>query len=230
LNYDAIIFDIDGTLIDYDYAQYSAVNNLLESLSWKSNTKPLIKDAFELWYKEKFEISNRPDSNDIGFYDQQRIILENFLAHYGIIANSTKLAETLIEDYKSSWRVYPDVLECLFQYEDIPMHIISNGNSEFQRLKLTNTGIDKYFDEVLISGDIGIKKPDIRIFQTLSEQINVNTDKLIYIGDRIEVDAKASSDAGMLGIWINRKRISVDKTPKLIKQIFSLNELDEIIK
>ena len=88
MNYDAIIFDIDGTLIDYDYAQYSAVNNLLESLSWKSNTKPSIKDAFQLWYKEKLDISNRPDSNDMGFYDQQKIILENFLAHYGIITDS----------------------------------------------------------------------------------------------------------------------------------------------
>ena len=230
MKYDAIIFDIDGTLIDYDLSQYLTLIKLLESLSWKSNTKPSIKEAFQLWSKEKLEIYNRPDSNDIGFYEQQKIILENFLAHYGIITNSTKLSKNLIEDYKSSWRLYPDVLECLFQYEDIPMHIISNGNSEFQRLKLTNTGIDKYFDEILISGDIGIKKPDIRIFQTLSEKINVNTDKLIYIGDRIEVDAKASSDAGMLGIWINRKRISVDKTPKLIKQIFSLNELDEIIK
>ena len=230
MKYDAIVFDIDGTLIDYDYSQYLALSGLIDYIPWKSDQIPDEKEIFEIWFKEKLEIYKRPDSNKIGFYDQQKIILENFLAHFGILSNSTKLAEILFDNYKNSWRLYPDVMSCLLKYSDIPLHIISNGDSDFQRLKLTNTGIENHFDEILISGDIGIKKPDIKIYETLIDRINCKPDKLIYIGDRLEVDAVASSDAGMLGIWINRKRRLEKKLPKSIVEIYSLSQLSQIIK
>ena len=85
------------------------------------------------------------------------------------------------------------------------------------------------FEEILISGDIGIKKPDIKIYETLIDRINCKPDKLIYIGDRLEVDAVASSDAGMLGIWINRKRRLEKKLPKSIVEIYSLSQLSQIM-
>ena len=239
MKYKAIVFDIDGTLIDYDYSQYLALSKLMNIIPWKSEQKPDDNAAFDIWFKEKFEVYKRPDSNEIGFYDQQKIILENFLAYYGIISNSAKLSDQLIDNYKSSWRLYPDVMECLLKYKDIPLHIISNGNSDFQRLKLTNTGIETYFVEILISGDIGIKKPDSQIFTTMSERLNLEPQNLIYIGDRLDVDAVAANDAGMKGVWINRKR-SADKKlmgsysennlPKNISEIYSLAHLDEIIK
>ena len=230
MKYDAIVFDIDGTLIDYDYSQYLALSGLMNYIPWKSNSKPNEKEIFEIWFKEKLEVYKRPDSNEIGFYDQQKIVLENFLAHFGILSNSTKLSEKLFDNYKSSWRLYPDVMSCLLKYSNIPLHIISNGNSDFQRLKLTNTGIENYFDEILISGDIGIKKPDSKIFETLIDNLNCKPEKLIYIGDRLEVDAVASSNTGMLGIWINRKRKLEEKLPKSIVEIYSLSQLSQIIK
>ena len=69
--------------------------------------------------------------------------------------------------------------------------------------------------------------------------LNLEPQNLIYIGDRLDVDAVASNDSGMKGVWINRKR-SADKKlmgsysennlPKNISEIYSLSHLDEIIK
>ncbi len=229
MNYESIIFDIDGTLIDYDYSQYYALDKLLDIIPWNKVERPITKDVFDFWYKEKNEFYNRPDSNKINQYDQQKIILENVLANWKIIVDSTQLTNRLFDIYETSWRAYPDVLECLFNINKYKLCIISNGDSKFQRLKLTKTGLERYFSEILISGDIKIKKPNSKIYQTMSDKINIPIDKCVYIGDRLDFDAIGSSDAGMLGVWLNRKNITDKKIPKKVKMITSLQQLTPLL-
>ena len=229
MKYEAIIFDIDGTLIDYDYAQYQTLDKLLDIIPWNNSTRPMTKEVFEYWYKEKNEFYTRPDSNKVNQYEQQKIILENVLANWKIIVDSTQLTNTLFDIYETTWRAYPDVLECLFKLNEYKLCVISNGDSKFQRLKLTKTGLDRYFSEVLVSGDIKIKKPDSKIFQTMSDNINIRLDKCVYIGDRLDFDAIGSSDAGMLGVWLTRKNIIGKKIPKNVKTIASLQQLTPLL-
>ena len=229
MKYEAIIFDIDGTLIDYDYAQYQTLDKLLDIIPWNNSTRPMTKEVFEYWYKEKNEFYTRPDSNKVNQYEQQKIILENVLANWKIIVDSTQLTNTLFDIYETSWRAYPDVLECLFKLNEYKLCVISNGDSKFQRLKLTKTGLDRYFSEVLVSGDIKIKKPNSKIFQTMSDNINIPLNKCVYIGDRLDFDAIGSSDAGMLGVWLNRKNIIGKKIPKNVKTIASLQQLTPLL-
>ena len=198
-------------------------------IAWNKVERPITKDVFDFWYKEKNEFYNRPDSNKINQYDQQKIILENVLANWKIIVDSTQLTHRLFDIYETSWRAYPDVLECLFNINKYKLCIISNGDSKFQRLKLTKTGLERYFSEILISGDIKIKKPNSKIYQTMSDKINIPIDKCVYIGDRLDFDAIGSSDAGMLGVWLNRKNITDKKIPKKVKMIASLQQLTPLL-
>ena len=90
------------------------------------------------------------------------------------------------------------------------------------------TGLDfRSGDRIIEVGCVELKN-FIPTGKTL--QFYCKPDKLIYIGDRLEVDAVASSDAGMLGIWINRKRRLEKKLPKSIVEIYSLTQLSQIIK
>ena len=96
-------------------------------------------------------------------------------------------------------------------------------------MKLTKTGLDRYFSEILISGDINIKKPNPKIYTTMSDNINISLDKCVYIGDRLDFDAIGSSEAGMLGVWLNRKNIPGNKIPKSVKTITSLQQLTSLV-
>ena len=81
----------------------------------------------------------------------------------------------------------------------------------------------------MVSGDIKIKKPDPKIYQTMSDKINISLEKCVYIGDRLDFDAIGSSDAGMLGVWLNRKNITGKKIPKNVKTITSLQQLTPLL-
>ena len=50
MKYKAIVFDIDGTLIDYDYSQYLALSKLMNIIPWKSEQKPDDNAAFDIWF------------------------------------------------------------------------------------------------------------------------------------------------------------------------------------
>ena len=81
----------------------------------------------------------------------------------------------------------------------------------------------------MVSGDIKIKKPDPKIYQTMSDKINISLEKCVYIGDRLDFDAIGASDAGLLGVWLNRKNITGEKIPKKVKTITSLQQLTPLL-
>ena len=62
---------------------------------------------------------------------------------------------------------------------------------------LSKHGLTPYFDSVVISGEVGIKKPDPRIFDTAFEQTGMKPEEVIYVGDT-EDDVKAARAAGIM--------------------------------
>ena len=103
--------------------------------------------------------------------------------------------------------VYKDLLESLHQ-RGCPVGVLTNGPSDRQRGKIQAMGLWKYFREenVLASGDIGIIKPDPRIFRAFEEKTGLPPDKLWMVGDSFESDIAGASDAGWHTVWINRKQ------------------------
>ena len=77
---------------------------------------------------------------------------------------------------------------------DHPPHV----HSVLSKLNLT-----PYFDSVVISAEVGIKKPDPRIFDTALEQTGIKPEEVLYVGDT-EDDTKAARAAGMVPILIQR--------------------------
>ncbi len=81
--------------------------------------------------------------------------------------------------------------------------ILSNGNSEGQRLKIERSAnLQDYFEMILISGDVGIHKPDIRIFQLAAERMGLKPEECAYVGDTYGNDILGAHNAGMLPIWM----------------------------
>lgn len=80
---------------------------------------------------------------------------------------------------------------------------VTNGVSSLQNTKLDTAGIRELFDVVVVSGDIGIYKPDRRIFDEAARRAGVENERVLFVGDHPINDIKGALGAGMKAIRMN---------------------------
>lgn len=83
------------------------------------------------------------------------------------------------------------------------MGLLSNGFKEVQHRKLCSGGIASYFDTLVLSDDIGINKPDPRIFGYALECAGVSAAESVLIGDNPLTDVAGALGAGWSAVWFN---------------------------
>lgn len=209
----AVFFDLDGTLLDRNA---SLVN--------------FISDQYERYIKElslinKQHFMNRFIDLDCRGYVWKDRVYSQLLLELKITGlNWGELLEDYLLSFKHSCFPFRNVQKVLgtLRQMDIKLGLISNGKRQFQRDNLNALGIAEYFDTILISEEVGLRKPDPLIFQMGLDHLSVSAAESIFVGDHPEHDVKAARDAGMLGIW---KR---DEYWTEAEADFTINELFEI--
>jgi putative hydrolase of the HAD superfamily len=105
---------------------------------------------------------------------------------------------------------------------------VTNGAPDLQREKLEGVGLVPYFTIITISGEVGIGKPDPRIFAHTLTRLDVPPTEAVMVGNDLTRDIRGARQAGIPGIWVNRTGTAVvaADTP-LDAQITSLLELGQ---
>ena len=80
---------------------------------------------------------------------------------------------------------------------------ITNGVSSLQNIKLDTAGIREMFDVVVVSGDIGIYKPDRRIFDEAIRRAGIENSQALYVGDHPVNDIQGALGADMKAVRMN---------------------------
>lgn len=83
----------------------------------------------------------------------------------------------------------------------------TNGPPDIQRLKLSRSGLAECFDQVVISGETGIGKPDPRVFLLAAERLGTAAADTIMVGDSWERDVVGAARAGMRAVWLSGGRV-----------------------
>ena len=103
------------------------------------------------------------------------------------------------------------------------LHIISNGFKETTLTKMELCALNPYFENVIISEDVGVNKPDPKIFSYALDIAKANIAESIMIGDSLEADIYGAQNFGMEAIFFNPLRL--EKPTDVSRQIFHLQEL-----
>lgn len=82
--------------------------------------------------------------------------------------------------------------------------IVSNNLLDEQRQKLRDCGLDGYIDALVVSEEVGISKPDPRIFRVALERLDCEAEQAVMIGDSWGADVVGAAAAGIRAIWFNR--------------------------
>jgi|SRR4051812_3598088 HAD superfamily hydrolase (TIGR01549 family) len=83
--------------------------------------------------------------------------------------------------------------------------IVTNGEADMQAAKIEQLGVAPLFDAICISGELGVRKPDARIFALAIERCGGDGAGAWMVGDG-EVDVEGAHRAGLHSVWLHRGR------------------------
>jgi len=111
--------------------------------------------------------------------------------------------KTYLVAYEAAWRSVPDAEPCLGTLRRVAQIAVpSNGNQGQQEEKVSRTGLGRYIDVVLTSDQLGVAKPDRRVFELTCGRLGVPT-RAPDVGDQLKADALAATAAGLREIGLN---------------------------
>ena len=216
----AILFDIDGTLLDHDAAERAGTI----ALHRKTKSRLPVDEFRSRWSAALEHHFERYLQGYITYEEQGRSRVREVIdGSLSDVAADRTYAEYLRE-YEQAWSLFPDVLPCLDRLSRRRLGIISNGLASEQTRKLVSMGIDARFQAIVISGDWGYAKPSAEIFELGCVAINEKPANVIYVGNNYESDARAARDAGLLGVWIDRYGLATEHhVPPIISTLGELH-------
>lgn len=188
----AVLFDLDGTLLDRDKSLELFINHQYDRLYESLSHIPK-----EQYIARFIELDNR------GYVWKDKVYQQ--LADEFDIASITweELLQDYLDEFKHHCVGFPKIREMLENLKDnnIALGMITNGYGQFQMENIKALNIEKYFDVILISEWEGIKKPNPKIFMNALKKLNVEPSESVFIGDHPENDVKATQNLGIKGIW-----------------------------
>ena len=216
----AILFDLDDTLVDHSSAYIGAT----EALHARVPTSLSLEQFSAAWTASMRRHFDRYVAGEIS-YDEQRRNRVREVIDEGLSDDAVdEIFWEYLSSYEARWALFPDVEAAL---DEVSLRhrlgIVTNGQPAQQRRKLERTGILDRFACVVISEDVGVPKPDPRIFLNACSLLGDEPKHSFMIGDHYDLDVMGARRAGMIGIWLDRARVAtaVHEHP----MIGSLNEL-----
>lgn len=198
-----IFFDLDHTLWDFEKNSDLAFQKVFKKQSIDIDIdiflevyKPLNLKYWRLYREEKVtkkelrygRLKNTFDAINYNISDTLIDIIAieyiEFLPHFNYLFEGTfEILNYLKEKYK--------------------LHIITNGFEEIQAKKMESSKIIDYFDVIITSESVGVKKPNPKVFYHALEVANANKENSIMIGDSIEADINGAMNIGIKAIHCN---------------------------
>jgi putative hydrolase of the HAD superfamily len=139
--------------------------------------------------------------------------------------------------YESHWILFPQTHSALRKIRALGVRLamISNASDEENvRRMLATHRLEKYFDPIVISAAIGIRKPDARAFQTVLKVWNLPARDIAMVGDQLGMDILGAKQLGMRTIWLCTEEESPSNKPFLGKvsadaQVKTIGEVTAIL-
>lgn len=223
----AIIFDVDDTLYDQVIPFKKAIEK-----NFPNNNIDIDKlyEMSRRFSDEVFELTERGEMNLENMHIYR---IQEAFKYFGTTISQEE-ARTFQKDYQNNQKeitLLPDIQDSFdfVSKQHITMGIITNGPIEHQKNKIKQLGLEKWIQKsnMFISSEVGIAKPDVRLFELVQKKMNLVPSETYYIGDSFENDVVGASNAGWNTIWINRK--NKKNSNKDVNPNFIVNEQNDII-
>jgi putative hydrolase of the HAD superfamily len=220
------LFDLDDTLLD----DLAAKNHYMPKLY--NHFNHLIKYDEQTFYKAWLEAvpkyHKKYTDGKMTFEEQRAARVKDAFGDWTLSNGVVKDVVRAFDQYfKEGWKPFRDTISTLECLADYRKGIVTNGSLKQQNEKINAIGIRKYFDCIIISEEVGISKPDEKIFRMACNQLTCSPSDCFFIGDSWETDVVGSYKAAMKPVWFNRHKKEI---PLQLDGLFVIQELKDIKK
>ena len=196
----AITFDLDGTLAhgSLDSEKYrKALIKYLNEIGYSGGNDELNKAHLTMLERQKKSQARRIELR----FD---LLYSDLLYNLGLGITQERL-ENIEDLYNRFFKIdiVPGVKDML---EDLSkkykLGIVANAITKVSRIALEKLDLSKYFDCIVLSRDLGARKPDPEIFIYALRSMWIKGNEAVHVGDSLENDVQGAKDAGMMTVWI----------------------------
>ncbi|HOE38049.1 MAG TPA: YjjG family noncanonical pyrimidine nucleotidase [Bacteroidales bacterium] len=224
----SVLIDLDKTLWDFD----TNSNETIEELFYKFKADKYC--SFSDYIKKYREINNQLWEDYRNAKLEKDILIWSryylSLKHFGL--DNKELAQEMGQQYlklsPTKTKLIPNSIEILeYLQKKYKIYLVTNGFIEVQYTKVRNCKIEKYFDRIFTSEEVGYNKPHQLFFDFVLKNTYSTPENSIMIGDDINVDIIGAAEKGIKTIWCNFNNETSDFKPDF--EVKNLLEIKNIL-
>ncbi len=223
-NFDVVLWDVDGTLLNFSEAEKAAIRSLFSEFGLGECTDEMLS---------RYSDINRKYWNRLerGEMTKPEILVGRFAEFFAAEGIEPSLCKRFNEAYQL--RLGDTIVFCDNSKElaaslagKVRQYVVSNGTVAAQTKKLKNSGFDKLMDGVFLSEEVGYEKPAKGFFDCVFEEIGpLDKDRVLIVGDSLTSDIAGGACAGIRTCWYNPGGSVNDTEARVDFEIRDLNEV-----
>ena len=196
------VFDLYGTLVDIWTDE--SLPELWEGVASLIGDGEEMADEVRAEYIALCKEKKQSEYHEINLLE----VFEDMLSRRGV---ATSVAPDLAFEVRRMSMVYINAFEgvgeMLKKLRGVGrVYLLSNAQSCFTLEELRTTGLYDLFDGILISSDVGVKKPSPEIFEIAFNRFGITPENSVYVGNDLRDDILGASRVGMRTVYIETKQ------------------------
>jgi len=195
----AVTFDVGGTLIE----PWPSVGHVYAEAAARRGFKDISVEVLNRQFATAWR-----DVRDFNYTEASwaKVVDATFLGLTEALPSRTFFPE-LYQQFSEpdAWHIFEDVLPTLenLASDGLKLGIISNWDDRLRPL-LAALKLDKYFEVILISCESAFTKPSPVMFNLAAEKLGVAPERVLHVGDSLELDVRGAQAAGMKAVLLRR--------------------------
>lgn len=226
--YKYILWDLDNTLMDFEYSQNAAIRALFKKYCLGECSDEMLSVYNEINHVYWAALER-------GEVEKSKMLVMRFFDFFSKYSLNTDVCENFNDDYQVALGDYvqfmPGAEQVLGELKDKYRHLlVTNGTKTAQTKKLRTSGLDSFFDGLYISENIGYEKPAVEFFDYLFKAEGITDKKeAIIIGDSLSSDILGGNNACIDTCWFNPNNKENNMGVKVNYEVQKLTDILKIL-